>query len=613
MAARSPTAQIWETIGDGKIESLAKLGNYYRHKYDRPFRVAINGKDWWREFTDGLPPIIVKEGRRLKRYWTETHIMERIGELFSMNIQVWFVFGHTKRRVTRRSNNLDLTSKHRRLEHMLEAMNVPHHRVEGDPTWECCRLQRGGIVDAVWSESSHPILLNCSIHIRFLRISECDSCKSLYNETTQKVLSGKLQPGREVDYYHVRLYLTSTILKQIKLSRQQLTIMTLWMGGTRGSLLDHRSLQKAARHVLTRDTAWARDAFETRNQSDILGMTKCMGDLLKAENFDLNGLSIQLKYSDLRDFQNLEKLPFRHPSSDQLEELRKSTWERPLNEFKLRGLLFEAGGMATEEYIRWSGPGLLGRLLMGDNRFDPSRLGIKIGSYQADTTVVRVSFRPYWLPNGTNDVYLKHEAEKIAKDPSEFLLDTEAEVEAEYAGSLIEKHLPQLVEQYRKAVETTKLKRKREGDSDDNGRPAKRTPQNMLEVIANKAKSFVKSLEDFQAMMEVESKLPSKSIPMVTSAAAAPNKISSSTAISSESPNILLQTASIELSGLGTSPLPGTEAQASTHQTRISEKFVPSNSNFAVIIPALQRALPTPPPEEIVMTGHQDNPILIDW
>lgn len=97
----------------------------------------------------------------------ERSILERICYLLRMNVQLIFVFdGPNKPPKRRRPQNYS-GSNLAVLEELLDQLGVPRHQAPGEAEAECARLQKLGVVDAVWSDDSDTFMFGCTVLIQF--------------------------------------------------------------------------------------------------------------------------------------------------------------------------------------------------------------------------------------------------------------------------------------------------------------------------------------------------------------------------------------------------------------------------------------------------------------
>lgn len=99
----------------------------------------------------------------------EKRILDRIGYLLRMNVQLVFVFDGPNKpsKIGRSNSQLYSTSNLALLKELLDQLGVPRHQAPGEAEAECARLQQLGIVDAVWSDDSDTFMFGCTVLVQF--------------------------------------------------------------------------------------------------------------------------------------------------------------------------------------------------------------------------------------------------------------------------------------------------------------------------------------------------------------------------------------------------------------------------------------------------------------
>lgn len=99
----------------------------------------------------------------------EKRILERIGYLLRMNVQLIFVFdGSNKPPKKRRPNSQYYSGSNLALlKEVLDQLGVPRHQAPGEAEAECARLQELGVVDAVWSDDSDTFMFGSTVLVQF--------------------------------------------------------------------------------------------------------------------------------------------------------------------------------------------------------------------------------------------------------------------------------------------------------------------------------------------------------------------------------------------------------------------------------------------------------------
>ncbi|KAF2218635.1 PIN domain-like protein, partial [Elsinoe ampelina] len=143
---------LWDFLGEGTVVSLAELSSKHFQKENRRFCIAIDEACWrFNNLTDQqVKQIQAKEPRANP---VEKAILYRILGLLRLNFTLIFVFdgpGRPWKRGRRGGGKIDY-ERLRLLKSMLDHFGVQFIVAPGEAEAECARLQRLGIVDAVWS------------------------------------------------------------------------------------------------------------------------------------------------------------------------------------------------------------------------------------------------------------------------------------------------------------------------------------------------------------------------------------------------------------------------------------------------------------------------------
>ncbi|EPS39842.1 hypothetical protein H072_6207 [Dactylellina haptotyla CBS 200.50] len=478
------------------------MSNSCHNKSIRPLRIAINAEEWWEAFTNGMSER--SNDGKYRESQTEECIGDRVWELSTMNVQVWFVFPEfIERRQTRtkrgRGANI-IGDRMKCLRQMLRLMNVPCHDVKENPLIECVRMQRGGVVDAVWTENSDAILYGCTQVLKFIRLSDCEKCCPKYQNITRLVREGKLPPGRDIDYHHVRYYKVPEILEVIRFTREELIICAL-LGATSsaGATILSRKVVELDRSP----TNWQR-ITKCNNAQQLALVQAEIETKLNVEGFDLRKLSCHLTFNKLRAYLQ-PKWPALVPADTKLKDIKKA-WTKPLHEYRLREFCYANFKMSSHDFIQCYGAGILGRkLILADTAARASilkqpRLGVKLAPIQNSSSLVRLQFKPYWGTDISFDLLLDHE-ESAAQELSTPLFSCEDDTEEGFARALIEPHLsPEQTLEYQAGF-TTGVKRRHPESRDPNPRPQKRIPVEVISKLTERAKALFNDLDRMRSLL----------------------------------------------------------------------------------------------------------------
>lgn len=93
------------------------------------------------------------------------------------------------------------------LRRMLNLLKVPYHQAPGEAEAECAKLQRLGVVDAVWSDDGDSFMFGCNTLIKAHKVG-----------------------GKRVDD-HIRIYRADTIAEKLDFDADSLVLFALLAGG----------------------------------------------------------------------------------------------------------------------------------------------------------------------------------------------------------------------------------------------------------------------------------------------------------------------------------------------------------------------------------------------
>ena len=127
--------------------------------------------------------MVIEEPRALP---TEKAIFYRVCRLLRLNVQLVFIFDGPHRPWKRGKRAGQVDSKLTELlRGPFEVLGIPRYGAPAEAEAECARLQRAGLVDAVWSDDGDTLMFGCSLLIRDLY--EDKSGKSTKNDTHIRV------------------------------------------------------------------------------------------------------------------------------------------------------------------------------------------------------------------------------------------------------------------------------------------------------------------------------------------------------------------------------------------------------------------------------------------
>lgn len=189
--------QFWQVVaGAGEKTDLVEMSSRHYQSHGRPLRVTIDTPYWmFHNIDDKKVEEIRKKTPAAKL--KERAVLNRIFWLRSRNIEIIFVFDGPKRGMKRGKEAKTLhPDKTIILKEMLRHLGVPYHYAPAEAEAECSKLQKLGIVDAVWSGDSDAFMFGCTILWKFYSDKRGNqSFKS--NEAIEKYTSNRNILSRE--------------------------------------------------------------------------------------------------------------------------------------------------------------------------------------------------------------------------------------------------------------------------------------------------------------------------------------------------------------------------------------------------------------------------------
>jgi holliday junction resolvase YEN1 len=335
---------LWSIIGDGTVTSLAALSSQFLKTHGRPIRIAVD-EVAWRFKNLNHYQVAAIQAKVEAAHPVEKAIFHRIVGLLKLNIHLIFVFDGPRRpwKRGRAGGNKINYERIEVLKKLLDALRVPAHRAPGEAEAECARLQREGIVDAVWSEDGDSLMFGCGL-----------------------LFKNHLEKGGAKSKTHVRVYREQEILEKHGLDREGMILFAMLSGGDYdvdgikgcGPANARRAAAAGLGHSLCRITS-AHEAQQWR---------------LELIHFFRGKVKVP------HDFPNLKTLnKYRDPvvcTAEQMQNLRglRYGWDnRPIDEPKLRSFLRLHFNIWTKGYIKHILPVLLVKYLWSTQAGQESR------------------------------------------------------------------------------------------------------------------------------------------------------------------------------------------------------------------------------------------------
>jgi Holliday junction resolvase YEN1 len=165
---------LWDVTGRGEVVSIAKYATDHFNQHGRPLRVAVDEPGWrFNNLTPQQVEMIRKKEPAANPI--EKTVIWRIFLLMKLNIQpIWILDGPRRpwKRNKRGGGGGPQVEYERTklLIQLLDHLKVPHHRAPAEAEAECARLQRLGIVDAVWSDDGDTLMFGATCLIGAHRV-----------------------------------------------------------------------------------------------------------------------------------------------------------------------------------------------------------------------------------------------------------------------------------------------------------------------------------------------------------------------------------------------------------------------------------------------------------
>ncbi|KAM0706851.1 hypothetical protein Q7P35_006181 [Cladosporium inversicolor] len=157
---------LWEVIGRGDLVSLAQYATDHYKQHGRPLRVAVDEPGW--RFNNLTPAqVTFIRSKEPAANPIEKNIMWRILHLMKYNIQLVWIFDGPRRpwKRNKRGGGGSPKDERERIQltcQLLDHLKVPHHHAPAEAEAECARMQRLGIVDAVWSDDGDTLMFGAT-------------------------------------------------------------------------------------------------------------------------------------------------------------------------------------------------------------------------------------------------------------------------------------------------------------------------------------------------------------------------------------------------------------------------------------------------------------------
>lgn len=282
----------------------------------------------------------------------EKNIFRRICRLLTRNIQLIFVFdgpGVPAKRGKKAGRKID-GKRFDLLKQVLCCLGIPYQEAPGEAEAQCARLQKLGIVDAVWSQDSDCLMFGCSLWIHDQRVANDASNMDRGKGNTTK------------DRSYVRVVRAKDMQDKLSLDREGLVLFAMLAGGDYHET-GLRGCGAAIALSAVKEGYLAKTLCLCRNQRDCDNWRSGLAAFLRAE-FPTRTLAIPTNFPDYEVLQNYYKP---NVSTDKhLKESRSLDLDipRPIQEHALLEVTSTRFNIWGKQYMDWVGPVLLARSLL---------------------------------------------------------------------------------------------------------------------------------------------------------------------------------------------------------------------------------------------------------
>lgn len=330
---------LWNVLGEGEVTLLADYAAAHFETHKRPLRIAVDEACW--RFTNlNVEQVArIREGEQAANPVEKTFLW-RILRAYKLNIDLLFVNDglrkpHKERQTRKGPGGGKLDGETVRLLHrMFRVLKVPHHQAPGEAEAECAKLQRLGIVDAVWSDDCDAFMFGCTTLIK------------------QHKVKGKVMEGQ------VRIYKASAILEPLGLDVDGLVLFAVLAGGDYDLTGLPRCGHETAKRIVQRRPDLARALKNCTRKEDLSAWRDSLAEVLSTCARSLEIPAHFPKWKAVEDY--------RRPnvsSDEKCRNLPKGGWTQRIDEQKLRVELRSRYNFNTREYLKHIAPLFLARAL----------------------------------------------------------------------------------------------------------------------------------------------------------------------------------------------------------------------------------------------------------
>lgn len=338
--------RLWDVLGPGEVHSIAAYAAAHYKTHRRPLRIAVDEACW--RFTNLTPEQIARiQENEPAANPMEKVILWRMLRLLRLNIQLLFVWDGLRKPGKSRRGGFGGGLLDRkiieRLHRLFDRLGIPHHRAPGEAEAECARLQRLGVVDAVWSDDGDSFMFGCGTLVK------------AHKERDER---GGGQQQRVAD--SIRVYHATTIREQLGLDADSLVLFALLAGGDYELAGLKGCGVQIARRIARVEVGLARELAIARKE-DLPIWRMRLREVLRAHG--RGAVEVPESWPAWKVLEG-----YRHPAistDEQLRDLRglRNGWDWEIDLQMLRTELRERYNFQTREFLKHIAPVFLARTL----------------------------------------------------------------------------------------------------------------------------------------------------------------------------------------------------------------------------------------------------------
>ncbi|KAF7195434.1 DNA repair protein RAD2, partial [Pseudocercospora fuligena] len=333
---------LWDVLGEGEVCDIADYAAAHFREHKRPLRIAVDEACW--RFRNLSPEDVesIRKGEPAANPVEKT-ILQQILRAYKLNIQLLFVWdglrkpGKDRQKKKGPGGGKVANETVRSLHKLFDVLGVPYHQAPGEAETECAKLQRLGVVDAVWSDDGDSFMFGCTTLIR-KHGTDSGNCMRM-----------------------VRIYRSSTILERFDMDSDSLVLFAVLSGGDYDLTGLRDCGPMTAKEVAKRRHSLA-SALKHYTEGDLPVWRTSLREVLKKCG---KAISVPDQFPKWKTVQS-----YRNPAVSTEEKCwnlsklhGRGGWDQRIDEQKLRRELRERYNFGTREYLKHIAPLFLARAL----------------------------------------------------------------------------------------------------------------------------------------------------------------------------------------------------------------------------------------------------------